>query len=118
MKRDPRKYLWDARDAADAIASFTQGKTAADYAESDLLRSAVERQFEIIGEALAQLAKRDSAMAKQIPELRSIVGFRNILMHGYAVVNHEIVWRTVQEDLPHLRTVLDALLGAEDGEAG
>ena len=57
-------------------------------------------------------------MAKQIPELRSIVGFRNILMHGYAVVNHEIVWRTVQEDLPHLRTVLDALLGAEDGEAG
>jgi uncharacterized protein with HEPN domain len=116
MKRDPRKLVWDAREAVDAIASFTGGKSAADYAESDLLRSAVERQFEIIGEALARLARADAAMAAQIPTLRSIIGFRNILIHGYATVNDDMVWRTIQEDLPPLRAVLDALLLGMHGE--
>lgn len=118
MKRDPRKLLWDAREAVDAIASFTQGKSASDYAESHLLRSAVERQFEIIGEALARLAKANAAMAAQIPMLRSIIGFRNILIHGYATVNDDMVWRTIQEDLRPLRMVLDTLLGTEGEERG
>jgi uncharacterized protein with HEPN domain len=48
-----------------------------------MLRSAVERQFEIIGEALSQLAKIDPAVAARIPDLRRIVGFRNVLIHGY-----------------------------------
>jgi len=52
MQRDPRAYLWDAREAAAAILEFVEGKTFEDYARDRLLRSAVERQFEIIGEAL------------------------------------------------------------------
>lgn len=52
MQRDPRAYLWDVREAAGAILEFIAGKTFEDYAGDRLLRSAVERQFEIIGEAL------------------------------------------------------------------
>jgi uncharacterized protein with HEPN domain len=52
MKRDPRAYLWDAKQAVDAIRQFTSGKSLADYVTDQMLRSAVERQFEIIGEAL------------------------------------------------------------------
>ncbi|MBI2911373.1 MAG: DUF86 domain-containing protein [Chloroflexi bacterium] len=58
MERDPRKYLWDAHEAADAILSFTRGKTMEEFGQDLMLRSAVERQFEIIGEALNQLSRR------------------------------------------------------------
>ena len=110
-ERDPRKYLWDAREAADAIIAFTRGKTAGDFASDLYLRSAVERQFEIIGEALAQLARADRELAAQIPQLRDIVAFRNILIHGYAVIDRARVWRTVEDDLPRLRVTLAQLLG-------
>ena len=56
-----------------------------------MLRSAVERQFEIVGEALSQLAKAAPELAAQIPDLPRIVAFRNILRHGYAVVDNTIV---------------------------
>lgn len=51
MRRDPRSFLWDAREAADAIESFAQARTFQDYMSDRMLRSAIERQFEIIGEA-------------------------------------------------------------------
>jgi uncharacterized protein with HEPN domain len=57
MERDPCVYLWDAREAAGAILEFVEGKTFEDYVGDKLLCSAVERQFEIIGEALNQLCK-------------------------------------------------------------
>ena len=59
MQRDPRAYLWDAREATAAILEFVAGKTFKDYASDRLLRSAIERQFEIIGEALNQLGRVD-----------------------------------------------------------
>jgi len=52
-----------------------------------MLRSAVERQFEIIGEALGTLARIDATIAARNPELRDIVAFRNILIHGYAILD-------------------------------
>jgi uncharacterized protein with HEPN domain len=52
MARDSKAYLWDARAAADAIAAFVAGRTFEHYKSDLLLRSAVERQFEIVGEAL------------------------------------------------------------------
>ena len=59
MQRDARAFLWDAHAAAEAILEFVDGKSYSDYAGDRLLRSAVERQFEIIGEALNQLCKLD-----------------------------------------------------------
>jgi uncharacterized protein with HEPN domain len=68
-----------------------------------MLRSAVERQFEVIGETLSQLAKMDPAAAARIPDLRRIVGFRNVLIHGYDRIEDAAVWRVIQDDLPPLR---------------
>ncbi len=111
MPHDPRKYLWDAREAADLILAFTRGKSWDDFAADALLRSAVERQFEIIGEALGRLAKADAELARAIPELGRIVAFRNILVHGYAMVDRRTVWRAVEENLPELRETLRRLIG-------
>jgi uncharacterized protein with HEPN domain len=68
MQHDPRAWLWDVREAADSIAAFVQGRSLADYAIDLMLRSAVERQFEIAGEALSREAPD---IAAQPPDLRA-----------------------------------------------
>ena len=55
-----------------------------DASPTGMAQAAVERKFEIIGEALNQLAKLDGAMAARIPDLPQVVAFRNQLIHGYA----------------------------------
>ena len=114
MRRDPKSLLWDAREAAEVIAAITIGKSFADFERDIVLRSAVERQFEIIGEALAQLARIDAAMAQKVPDLRQIIAFRNVLIHGYATVDPARVWRVIEDNLPPLRTALAALLTAPE----
>jgi uncharacterized protein with HEPN domain len=69
MGHDARAYLWDAREAADAIAGFVRDRDFNQYASDLMLRSVVERQFAIIGEALNQLSKVDPGLAVRIPEL-------------------------------------------------
>jgi uncharacterized protein with HEPN domain len=86
MPRDPRKYLWDIQAAADAIQTFVAGLDLHSYASTDVVHSAVERKFEIIGEALSQLARHDPALAARIPDPRQVIAFRNVLIHGYAEV--------------------------------
>ena len=86
MQRDPRAYLWDARESALAIQSFTAGMDAVSYASNPMAQAAVERKFEIIGEALNQLSKLDADLSARIPDLAQIVAFRNHLIHGYATV--------------------------------
>ena len=110
MQCDPRAYLWDAREAAAAILEFVAGKTIEDYASDRLLRSAVERQFEIIGEALSQLCKIEPRWADSIPDVPQIIAFRNVLIHGYASVNDLTVWRTIEESLPTLYEIVTSLL--------
>lgn len=80
------------------------------YRTDDMLRSAVERQFEIIGEALRQFRSVDPDAASVIPELDRVVAFRNILIHGYASVDDRLVWGVVEGKLPSLRRALDDLL--------
>ena len=109
MRHEARKYLDDMAHAATLIARFTEGKRLDDFAADAMLRAAVEREFEIIGEALTKLAKLDDAIAAQISERRRIVAFRNILIHGYADVDHRVVWSVVERGLPVLRRELAAL---------
>ena len=110
MQRDPRAFLWDVREAAFAIQSFTAGMDAAAYAANEMAQAAVERKFEIIGEALNQLARLDAALAVRIPDLPQIVAFRNQLIHGYATVNVGTVWNVIQNALPPLAGSVQALL--------
>lgn len=110
MRREPRAYLWDVQEAADAILEFTRELRLDDYLSDRMLRSAVERQFEIIGEALNQLAKVAPEIAARIPDLPQIVSFRNLLIHGYATVDDPTVWETLQLQVPGLRNRVAKLL--------
>jgi uncharacterized protein with HEPN domain len=83
MQHDPRAWLWNVRLAADSIAAFVEGRNFAEYAADLMLRSAVERQFEIAGEALSRLSREAPDIAAQLPELRRAVAMRNALIHGY-----------------------------------
>ena len=113
MHADARKLLWDAQEAVARISRFTDGKTFADYEADDYFRSAVERQFEIVGEAFSQLSRVDADTAAAIPNLPRIVAFRNVLIHGYASVDNKLVWGVVETHLGALRLALDRLLSDE-----
>lgn len=110
MQRDPRAFLWDVRDAALAIQSFTAGMDSTAYAGNELVQAAVERKFEVIGEALNQLAKLEPSLAARIVDLPQIVAFRNQLIHGYATVNATTVWNISQNALPGLLEAVQGLL--------
>lgn len=110
MERDPRAYLWDVQQAADAIERFVVGLDAASYAQNEMIHTAVERKFEIIGEALNRLSKLSPDLAGRVPHLSEIIGFRNVLIHGYATIDHARVWEIVETSLPALRNAVSALL--------
>jgi uncharacterized protein with HEPN domain len=113
MRLEVLKYLFDIERAALLLQSFIAGKSREQYGADPLLQSAVERQFEIIGEAVAQLAKIDASVAERIPDFRRLIAFRNILIHGYADVDHDIVWNLSQTRLPELLRVIQPMLAAQ-----
>ena len=110
MQLEDAKYFYDIQSAAHTLAEFIKGRAWSDYESDAMLRAATERQFEIIGEALAQLAKRSPAQAGRIGEYRQIIAFRNVLIHGYAQVDNRLVWDMAQSRLPALLLQVDALL--------
>ena len=92
------------------LREFTSGKTLSDYEADAMLRAAVEREFEIIGEAMAQLAKVDKTVVTRISKYQRIIAFRNILIHGYAHVDDKLVWDVVETNLSTLGGEIEALL--------
>ena len=114
MRLDAKKCLEDIRQAAELILQFTAGKSFADYDGDALLRSAVERQFEIIGEAVNRLSKLDRTIVEGLPDSSRIVAFRNILIHGYDVVDNHVVWDVVQANLVSLHDRVLSLLGVTE----
>ena len=111
------KYLYDMLRAANLLAEFTAGKSFRDYEQSPLLRSGVERQFEIIGEAMAQLARLAPEVAERVPQYRQIIDFRNLLIHGYTSIDARVVWDILQHDLPALRDRVSDLLEEAAGQS-
>ena len=110
MEAEVAKRLLDALEAARRVRAFTGTSNFRQFAESELVRSAVERQFEIVGEALGKAAGVDPSLAEQMPELRQIVGLRNRLIHGYDSVDDEIIWDIVQTRILPLIERLESLL--------
>ena len=108
--RDLRAYLFDIAEACQRIDEFTTGLSLADYRQAAVLRAAVERQFEIIGEALRQALHHHPTLAEQIDDTSRIIAFRNQLAHGYASIADDVVWDVVETNLPALRQRVDALL--------
>jgi uncharacterized protein with HEPN domain len=110
MRPKTPKHLADIREAAGFILEATRGMSEANYLADRLRRHAVERNFEIIGEALRRVAQQDSVTAARISDYQQIISFRNLLIHGYDLVDDPFVWAVIQNQLPKLRDEVDALL--------
>jgi uncharacterized protein with HEPN domain len=108
--RNPQKYLYDITDCCEFLLEITSNKTVEDYKNDRVFRSAIERELQIIGEAMNQLEHISSEMAHQISEHRNIIGFRNILVHGYDSLNPETVWNVIETKLDILLKQSRALL--------
>jgi len=100
MPREITAYLYDIIDACDSIVSILSGISMEAYVELREKRSAVEREFIIIGEAASMLAKFTPGRFNRLSDGRKAIGFRNILTHNYASVDHELFMK------PHFRTSL------------
>lgn len=107
-------YLWDARRAAERIGRFVAGRTYDEYVADEMLRSAVERQFEIIGEAFVSLRRAAPEVASELPDLARIIAFRNVLVHSYRKIDDDLVWSATQSALPPLVVSISALLDEFD----
>ncbi len=103
MPHDPQKLIEDLRISIGEINEFCEGKGFSDYESDQLLQRAIERELEIIGEVLNRLLQIDTEKVEStIPEFRSIIGLRNIIAHGYDVVDPMIVWDVVINHVPVL----------------
>ena len=106
--------LYDVLDSGRAIIGWCAGRAFADYENDRQFRRAVEREFEIIGEALARLTRTEPELAGRISELPRIVGFRNRIIHGYDAIDHAAVWGVIQGHLPKLLAEVEALLAKSE----
>ena len=122
MEPKSLKLLEDLHDAAVFIRQViragyekvTANKTLDDYRSDRLLRQAIERNFEIIGEAVGRLAKADPNTVAKIGKYQQIISFRNVLIHGYDLIDEEQVWEVIQTSLPSLEADVATLLEETD----
>ena len=110
MKRLPAAFLWDIQPACSALSNFLQECEFIRYERDLMLSSAVERQLQNIGEALTQLSKIAPKLAARVPQHRKHIGFRNVLVHGYAGLSDTEVWRALHKNLAELHAAVRVLL--------
>lgn len=114
MQPKSAKLLEDIRDAAAFIRQSTAGKSLDDYRTDRILRQAVERSFEVLGEAALRLSRHDPEIATRIDDYPQIIAFRNVLIHGYDLIDVGSVWQVIQDDLPKLEQQVTKLLANAD----
>lgn len=110
MQPKTEKLCLDILTAIKEIRSFTAAETLEGFTENRLHQVAVERELEIIGEALKRLEHADEALFAQIVNGRKIIGMRNVLAHGYDVIDYRILWSTVAFDIEPLAKQINHLL--------
>lgn len=118
MRPEAGAPLWDAAEAARLVHEFVGNKTETEFTSDLVIRSAIERQLEILGEALNRLRRVDADTAALIPELDKIIGMRNIIAHEYGYIDYEIVWRAATARMPVLIPVLNDLVDEARDVAG
>ncbi len=109
MDNEIKKYLFDIQESIDSIQKYLGDKRDFKvYMGDKMLRRAVEREFEIIGEAMSRIEKLDSTI--EISSKRQIISMRNRVIHGYDKIDNEIIWGTIVRYLPTLKLEIDNLL--------
>jgi uncharacterized protein with HEPN domain len=115
MEESINKYLFDILESIKSIETFLgENKSFYDYQQNKMLRRAIEREFEIIGEALNRLLSIDDSI--QITSKFQIIGMRNRVIHGYDKVDDEIVWGTIIKHLPILKEEVINFLKFDTGK--
>ena len=102
-------YLWDMLQAAKEVVEMMEGHELADFLDNRMLQRAIERSVEIIGEAARHVSPKAQEATPGIP-WREISGQRNILAHEYGQIDHEILYKTVVDDIPELIRYLEKAL--------
>ncbi|MEZ4526091.1 MAG: HepT-like ribonuclease domain-containing protein [Desulfobacterales bacterium] len=102
MKHDPKVCFLDVLNACQQILNFSENMTFEEYSSNDLVKSAVERKFEIIGEALNRVKKIDVTQLESVADFEQIIGFRNVIAHGYDSISDRIVWDAINDSIPML----------------
>ena len=110
MPRDTLGLLKDIREAAGFIVDDTSGKTFDAFMQNRRTRQVVERNFEIIGEAVNRLNRQDPDAVARNSVPQQIISFRNILIHGYDVIDYPTVWQAIHSSLPVLRAEVETLI--------
>lgn len=109
MNNDIRKFLFDIQVSIESIENYLGDKRDfMVYRKNKMLRRAVEREFEIIGEALNCINKIDPTIG--ISGKKQFIGMRNRVIHGYDKIDDEIVWGTIVRHLPTLKSEISILL--------
>lgn len=105
MPRNLKLYLNDIQEAIDKIQKYVKGYTFEKFIKDDKTVDAVIRNFSIIGEAGTHIPEEVQEKYPQLP-WHEIVGMRNKVIHEYFGLNEEILWKTIQDDLPRLKKEL------------
>lgn len=109
MKREYKDYITDIIEAMESIEKFTTGLTFEDFKKDDKTISAVIRKLEIIGEAVKNIPTAVRNKNQQIP-WKKMAGIRDKLIHEYFGVNIKVVWRTIKEDLPKVKPLIEKMI--------
>ncbi len=106
------KWLYDVKIAIEEIESFFEGeeKNLFKYKNSLILKRAVERNLEIIGEAMNRIKQSDAEFLNKISESRSIIGLRNHVIHSYNNISDESIWSILTNHLPKLKAEVNELI--------
>lgn len=110
MRRDPGKWLEDIWVEGSDALEFIEGQSVENYVADKRLRAMVERKLFVIGEAVSQLRTQFPEIAERLPQTREIVGFRNLLAHGYFALDHRRVYDIAVVSVPELLAVVKELL--------
>lgn len=103
MPHKTKKLLLDVSLSCQEILDFIDGKSFEDFQDNRMLQLAIEREFEIIGEALYRLSNtEEDKLADRIPEYRKIIDFRNIISHGYDIIDDAALWDFAVNRVPEL----------------
>jgi uncharacterized protein with HEPN domain len=110
MEHDPKAYLFDIKQACDEITAFTQDMSFEEYSNNAMVKAAVERKFLVIGEAMSRLKKEHPDIVSKLTDHVKIIGFRNVLVHGYDIIDDATVWSAIQDSMSTLRKEVDVIL--------
>jgi uncharacterized protein with HEPN domain len=113
MQLEVKKYLFDIVQATTDIERYTSGLNYSGYASDGMVQAAVERKFEVVGEALNRITRLDAPLLQNITDHQRIVDFRNVIAHGYDAVDNELIWSAVLNHLPKLKRQAEQLLRAD-----